>query len=143
MTEGGKSIRAAFGDRPASPFTRLRPLLQPHEQDVADGMRKFAAALGGFNTSVRLHIRVLNGETVEHWDIEGGTKEPAAHPRLPESADVVVVLRQETWMQIAQGRLSPFEALLSGKLRVGGDTKVAKRVVQHLSDPAMPFVGLC
>jgi putative sterol carrier protein len=44
---------------------------------------------------------------------------------------------------MAHGRLSPFDALLSGKLRIGGDTALAKRVAQHLSDPSVPFVGLC
>lgn len=143
MTEGGKRIRATVGDKPASPFTRLRPLLQPHEQDAADGVRKLADALHGLGDSVRLHLRMLEDETVDHWEVEGGTRKSAAHQRAPGSADVVLIVRRETWLQMAHGRLSPFDALLSGKLRIGGDTELAKRVAQHLSDPAVPFVGLC
>lgn len=143
MTEGGKTIRAAVGDVPSSPFSALRALLEPHEQDAADGIHKLAAALDGLGAPVRLHIRVLDGETVDHFDVAAGTPNPAVHRRAPQSADVTLVVRRATWLRIAHGRLSPFDALLSGRLRVGGDTAIAKRIAQHLSDPAMPFVGLC
>jgi putative sterol carrier protein len=54
-----------------------------------------------------------------------------------------VVGRHETWLQIAQGKLSPFEAFITGRLLVGGDTELAKRLVQHLSDPSVPYVSPC
>jgi hypothetical protein len=143
MTEGGKTIRAAVGDRPPSPFAPLRPLLQPHEQDAADGLRKLAAALDGLDARVRLHVQLLNGDAVEHWTIEGGTGKPAAQQRTPEQADVRVVLRRTTWVAIAQGRLSPFDALFAGRMRFGGDSELGKRVARHLSDPSVPFVPPC
>ena len=49
----------------------------------------------------------------------------------------------DTWLQIAQGKLNPFDAFISGKLRVGGDVELAKRLVQHLSDPSVPYVSPC
>jgi hypothetical protein len=143
MTEGGKTIRAAVGDRPPSPFAPLRPLLQPHEQDAADGLRKLAAALDGLDARVRLHVQLLNGDAVEHWTIEGGTGKPVAQQRTPEQADVRVVLRRTTWVAIAQGRLSPFDALFAGRMRFGGDSELGKRVARHLSDPSVPFVPPC
>jgi putative sterol carrier protein len=54
-----------------------------------------------------------------------------------------VVVRHETWRQIAQGKLSPFEAFITGRLLVGGDIELAKRLVQHLSDPSVPYVSPC
>jgi hypothetical protein len=143
MTEGGKRIREAVGDRPASPFAPLRPFLRLNEEDAATGMSNLAAALRDFDPAVRLHIRLLDGSTTDHWDIEGGTRKAAAHRRAPKSADVVVILRRETWLRIARGSLSPFDALFSGRMRVGGDTTLGKRVAQHLSDPAVPFVPPC
>jgi len=50
------------GDRPPSPFASLRPLLKPHERDAADGLRKLAAALGGLDARVRLHLQLVDGE---------------------------------------------------------------------------------
>jgi SCP-2 sterol transfer family len=143
MTEGGKEIRGAVGSAPPSPFAPLRALLQPHEQDPGDGIRKLASALDGLGAPVCLHIRLLDGDTVDHWEVEGGTLNASANRRAPRSADVILIVRRDTWLRMAHGRLSPFDALLSGKLRVGGDTALAKRVAQHLSDPSVPFVGLC
>ena len=53
------------------------------------------------------------------------------------------MLRKDTWAQIAGGRLSPYDALFSGKLRIGGDVELAKQLVQHLSDPSVPYVSPC
>jgi len=143
MTQGGKKVRAAVGDRPPSPFAPLRPLLQPHEQDAADGLRKLAAALAGFDARVRLHVQLLDGDAVEHWSIEGGAGKPAAQRRTPKQADMRVVLRRATWLEIAQGRLSPFDALFLGRMRFGGDTDLGKRLARHLSDPSVAFVPPC
>jgi hypothetical protein len=143
MTGGGKKIRAAVGDRPPSPFAPLRPLLQPHEQNAADGLRKLAAALTGLDARVRLHVQLLDDEVIEHWSIEGGTGKRSAQRRTPKHADVRLVLRRATWLAIAQGRLSPFDALFAGRMRFGGDSELGKRVARHLSDPSVPFVPPC
>lgn len=143
MTEGGKRIRAAVGDKPASSFAPLKALLQPHEQDAAEGVRKLAAALKGLDAPARLHLRMIDGDAIDHWEVQGGTLPAAAHQRSPKSADVTLIVRRDTWLRMAHGRLSPFEALLSGGMRLGGDTALAKRIVRHLSDPTVPFVGLC
>jgi SCP-2 sterol transfer family protein len=143
MTEGGKAIRGAVGDARPSSFAPLKALLQPHEQDAGEGVRRLATALEGLGVSARLHLRVLDGESVEHWDVEGGTLPAAAHQRPPKNADVTLIVRRETWLRMAHGGLSPFDALLSGRMRIGGDTALAKQIARHLSDPAVPFVGLC
>jgi hypothetical protein len=143
VTESPPLGRLLVTDRPASPFAPLRPLLQPDERDAAEGLHKLSAALRGFDKPISLYVRMLDGSAVEHWTIESGGRKPSVQRRAPKTADVMIVLRQETWLQIAQGRLSPFDALLAGRLRVGGDTALAKRLAQHLSDPAVPFVALC
>jgi putative sterol carrier protein len=95
---------------------------------------------------VNLHVRLVSGddgESVEHWHVQGGSKTAKAQQKEPKKSDVVVVMRPETWLQIAQGRLAPYEALYSGKLRVGGDLEAAKAIVQHLTDPASPYQPPC
>ena len=143
MTQGGKKIRAAVGDHPSSPFAPLRPLLQTHEQDPSEGLRKLAAALGGLGARVRLHVQLVDGDGVEHWSIEGGTGKAVTQQRTPKQSDVRVVMRRTTWLAIAQGRLSPFDALFAGQMRFGGNSELGKRVVRHLSDPSVPFVPPC
>ena len=54
-----------------------------------------------------------------------------------------MVMRPETWTQIAQGLLAPYEALYTGKLRVGGNFEVAKAITKHLTDPAANYMAPC
>ena len=143
MTQGGKTIRAAVGDRPPSPFAPLRPLLQTHEQDPSEGLRKLSVALGGLGARVRLHVQLVDGDGVAHWSIEGGAGKAVAHQRTPKQSDVRVVMKRTTWLAIAQGRLSPFDVLFAGQMRFGGNSELGKRVVRHLSDPSVPFVPPC
>lgn len=125
-----------------TPFAPLKPLLAGEQQDHKEGFHKLAQALSNYDSPVRIHIRLLNDEKVEHWNVQGGSA-ASARRQEPNNADVLVVIRRETWVQIAQGRISPIDALFKGKLRVGGNLQEAKRVLQHLSDPTVPFVPPC
>lgn len=138
--DGGKPIRPAFGDA-ASPFAPLQPLLDPQQNDVAAGISRVSMALDGFIEPASVHLRILGGTEVQNWDIRSGPAVPVA--RAPDAADVRLVMQRDTWLRIVQGTLSPFDALFEGKVAVGGDTSLAKRLVEHLSDPAVPFVPPC
>src|SRR5260221_1670488 len=138
--QGGKRPREVG---PLSAFARLRPLAGELD-DPSTSLEKLAHALADFGRPVRLHVRLItgaDGENVEHWEVLGGSSVPRVERKEPQVADVIVVMRPETWTQIAQGRLAPYEALYSGKLRVGGDFAAAKAITRHLSDPALPYVA--
>jgi SCP-2 sterol transfer family len=140
--QGGKLRRE--GSEPM-PFARLRALAG-QQDDAAQSLEQLSTALSGLGKPVRLHIRLVSGadgETVDHWEVQGGSKRAKATKVKPKDADVVVVMRPETWAQIAQGQLAPYEALYSGKLRVGGDLEMAKMIVKHLTDPSAPYVAPC
>jgi putative sterol carrier protein len=128
-----------------SAFGRLKPFAGSQD-DAAKTLQKLAAALSDYASSVRLQFRLIaakDGEPVEHWEVRGGAKNAKAHQKKTKNADVIIVLRPETWMQIAQGRLAPYEALYTGKLRVGGDFEMAKAITKHLTDPAARYVAPC
>jgi hypothetical protein len=140
--QAGKRPRAAG---PLSAFARLKPLAGERD-DPAKSLDKLAQALGNYGRSVRLHVRLVtdkDGERVEHWEVQGGSMKGKALRKEPKKADVILVMRPETWTQIAQGRLAPYEALYTGKLRVGGNFEMAKAITRHLSDPASPYVAPC
>jgi len=140
MTWQGGKMRREAGI--SSPFARLKPLAQAKD-DPAKGLEKLAQALSSYKSPVSLHIRLVTGDAVDHWEVQGGRKNAKAQRKQPKDADVVVVMRPETWAQIAQGELAPYDALYSGKLRVGGDFEAAKAITEHLSDPATPYVAPC
>ena len=145
--QGGKKPK----DSTVSPmvpiaFARLRPLVAAQKADVAGSLKSLSKALSNYGSAVRIHIHLgegAEGEKVDHWEVEGGSAKATARNSKPKNADIHVVMRPETWMQIAQGRLAPYDALLGGKLRVGGDLEKAKSITQHLSDPTVPYVPPC
>jgi putative sterol carrier protein len=140
--QGGKRPREVG---PLLPFARLKPLAQ-EQDDPAKGLEKLAKALSSYRSPVRLHVRLVTGNDgarVEHWEVQGGSKNAKAQRKEPKAADVILVMRPETWAQIAQGQLAPYEALYSGKLRVRGNLELAKAITEHLSDPASPYVAPC
>jgi putative sterol carrier protein len=127
-------------------FARLRPLASSQKRDDATSFKNLSQALRDYGSHVHLHIRLVSGsdgEKVAHWDVEGGTSKATAHRGRPKDADVHIVMRPETWAQIASGQLAPYDALLAGKLRVGGNLDTAKSITRHLSDPSVPYVAPC
>jgi len=140
---GGKPVHEAESGARPSPFAPLTALVSADAQDVGDSLTRLASALGTYEAPARIHLRVLTGDDAEHWEVDAGSKSGTARRQQPKSADIHLVVRRETWLEIASGRLSPFEAVFSGRMRVGGDVELAKRIVRHLSDPSVPYVSPC
>jgi putative sterol carrier protein len=130
-------------ETPGPQFARLRPLAETHQNEPDKTIESLANALKTYERPVRIHIRLTDGEKFDHWEVETGKGSSKARRHTPKDADVHLVLRHETWEQIARGDLAPFDALVAGKMRVGGDLELAKSITRHLSDPAVPFVPPC
>jgi putative sterol carrier protein len=137
--QGGKRGREA---RPLPVFARLKALAGVHDTPE-QGLQMLATALRDFAQPVHIHVRLISGDKVEHWEVQGGSETARAQPNEPQNADVIVAMRPQTWVQIAQGQLAPYEALFAGKLRVGGNFELAKAITKHLSDPASNYVAPC
>ena len=140
--QGGKPSRHPTA--PPIEFARLRQLAMGASPKLEDSFHSLSKALSDYGSKVRLHLHLVSGEgKVDHWEVEGGSSKPSAKHARPKSADVHVVLRPETWNQIATGLLAPYDALLGGRLRVGGNLETAKAITKHLSDPAVPYIPPC
>jgi hypothetical protein len=141
--QGGKTRREEV--TPTSPFAPLKAIAGERD-DPAKGLQSLGRALSEYPKPLSLLIRLVGAEgdeSVEDWEVQAGAKNPSARRKEPKNPDVIVVMRPETWMQIAQGQLAPYDALYSGRLRVGGDLEAAKELTQHLTDPASPYVQPC
>jgi hypothetical protein len=141
-SQGGKAVRP---DAPSSPFAPLRPFAADGD-DPAQGLEKLGRALHDYPTPLRVEFRLVSGsqdKATEYWEILAGSGSVKAERQASKDADVIVVMRAETWQQIAQGVLAPYDALYSGRLRVGGDFEAAKALTRHLSDPSIPYVSPC
>src|SRR5262249_26842191 len=138
--QGGKLRRQPST---TSSFARLVPLVNAeHVGDLEASLKGLAAALKKFGGKTRLQVRIVTGRgdgKLEHWEIEGG----AARRKEARKADGIVVTHLNTWLQIVQGHLAPYDALYTGKLRVGGNFELAKSITKHLSDPSAEYVAPC
>jgi putative sterol carrier protein len=142
MTQGGKPIRATLPPK-TSPFAPLKSLVSGRGRDADASLSKLSQSLASLPKPVRVHVQLIDGDQCEDWEVAAGAKKGSAKRAKPKTADVRVVLRKETWLQIAGGKLSPYDALFNGKLRIGGDVELAKQLVRHLSDPSVPYVSPC
>lgn len=140
--QGGKLGREV---RTSSPFARLKPLAG-EKDDAEAALKQLAKALSSYKKPALLHVRLVTGnqgERVEHWEIKAGSKDAKPQRREPKKADVVIIMRPQTWSQIALGMLAPYDALFAGKLKVGGNLETAKDITRHLTDPRFPYVSPC
>ena len=148
MTQGGKPCRASTVETPTpSAFVPLRPFLKSNETDLSRGLenlsggarpprlpgaprRGSARGLGHPSLGPRMRARPFVGAPPPpRWK-----EEEAQRPGGGASRDVAAD---------RPGEAHPFEAFITGRLLVGGDTELAKRLVRHLSDPSVPYVSPC
>ncbi|GCE49246.1 putative sterol carrier protein [Thermosporothrix hazakensis] len=84
-----------------------------------------AAAAAGFNKTYQVHVTGEQGGTyalkIENQTcqlIKGGVEKP----------DVTFTISSDDWLAIAQGKLNPMQAFMSGKVKVAGDMMLAMRL---------------
>lgn len=130
---------------PMNRFALLKPLAERRRDDAGDALRNLARQLADTSERGRIRLRLV-GRTEDEsqtWDVElaprrgakvaKGARAGKASRRAGKAPDLEIVTRAETWDGIAEGSLSPLEAFLCGKLRLRGDSELAKRIVRHLA----------
>ena len=103
-------------------------------------------------------LKGLNEKAVVQFRVSGvsGTQSPQNYTIVltPSGAylekeikgkpNLSVIVDNATFVSIAKGTYSPFQAYLDGKLRPVGDVGLGKRMIAHLSPPdATAGVGVC
>jgi putative sterol carrier protein len=114
-------------------FARFKDLTADSTADLAATFRNMALLLedAGFDVVMEFHIR--RGQTFQKFSLRvvDGTSTAGAEPAA--DAHIGLVTTEETWNEIAAGRLSPLDAFGDGKLRLRGDTGLGSRVLKHLA----------
>jgi len=114
-------------------YATLKKLLDRKPEDVAGSLRAMAAILQKTPERGRIHLRLVCDRPSDAWTVEIGAKAPKVSEGASGKPDVEILTREETWLRIADGALSPLEAFVTGHLRVRGDAEMAKRIVGHLA----------
>jgi len=106
-------------------------------------MTRLASELRGTSERGVLQIRVLDGATRHVWCLRLKHKTVAQPGPIEETPDLEIVLRQDTWREIASGQLSPVDAYLGGRMRVRGDYELGKRLLRSVSSSPDASVDPC
>jgi putative sterol carrier protein len=115
-------------------FARFKDLTDGGRADLAATFRNMASLLedAGFDVVIEFHVRGAGrGFQTFSLRVADSTSSSAAQPA--DDAHIGLVTTEETWNEIAAGRLSPLDAFGDGKLRLSGDTRLGSRVLKHLA----------
>jgi hypothetical protein len=116
-----------------SPFPRLT---DSEKRDLGRTFERFGELIGGSEVRARVRFGVLQddgeGETVRSWSLELGPKACAVSAERVHRPDLEVLVAEETWWRLAEGIFAPLEAFGRGEMRVRGDIRLARRLVQLL-----------
>jgi putative sterol carrier protein len=127
------------GERDMS-YVKLQKLTEPLRPELATTFHRVAEILSKTQNGkpLQLQFSILDKEAEEPtpWSVVITKEGPKVEQKAAERPDVELITAAETWWEIAEGKLSPLEALVTGRLRVRGHLERAKRV--FLQDLAVP-----
>jgi putative sterol carrier protein len=113
-------------------YVRLQKLTEPSRSELATTFQRVAEILSktrnGRPLQLQFSILDKNSEEPTQWSVAITKEGGAVAQKAAESPDVEIITTADTWWQIADGRLSPLEAFITGRLRVRGNIERAKRV---------------
>jgi SCP-2 sterol transfer family len=113
-----------------SPLPRLT---EPGEDDLGRTFERLGEIVGGSKLRARVHFRVVEGEgkseRARSWSLELGPDACSVSAERTHRPDLEVLVTEATWRRLAEGAISPLEALGQGGLRVRGSVRLARQLV--------------
>lgn len=86
-------------------------------------------AIAGLNKTFQW---VITGEQAGTWALKVANSTAEMIPGGVEKPDVTFTVADKDWLSIAEGKLDPTSAFMSGKLKVAGDMMLAMRVASFI-----------
>jgi putative sterol carrier protein len=108
-------------------FRRKMEASEASAADIDDSMQAAAKLLGKGKDVGRLQVQLISkrASTYYIFDVLGG--DCRVTNASSDNRDFELVVSEETWVQLANGELSPVDAYLTGRLELTGDIEFAKR----------------
>lgn len=128
--------RRSIKKRAFDSYAKIRKLTDPKKGDVTaqlDGAaNRIVDILKGTDLRGRVQFKVGIGEKKHYWLLELG-KQIAIGREPHDKPDIEILARAETLLKIAEGKISPIEALGTGRMRIRGDLELAERFYKRLA----------
>jgi putative sterol carrier protein len=114
-------------------FARFKDLTAGGSADLPTTFRNMASLLEDAGFDVVMEFQIRQGKTFQPFSLRVENGASSAGPGPADDAHITLVTTEETWNEIAAGRLSPLDAFGDGQLRLRGDTGLGSRVLKHLA----------
>lgn len=103
-------------------------------ESVEDILKRGVAQLCDIHERAVIEIRVHNGVARESivYSVHLTGSDALLHTERARRPSLVVIVGADTLRRIAEGLYSPVQAYLDGKMKLGGDIALGKRLVLHL-----------
>jgi SCP-2 sterol transfer family len=124
-------------------YATVRRLTGPRDADIAPTFRRMAELLRNCRATGALRCTILSGAKSRSWTLELRDRDCRLRSESKTAPDLEIITREETWLEIARGDLSPLDAFMKGRMRILGDTALGSRLLQHVagSDGAVSICG--
>ncbi len=85
------------------------------------------AAAKGVNKTFQWNV---SGEQAGVWAVKVANQTCEVIPGGVEKPDMTLILSDQDWLSIAEGKLDPMNAFMTGKVKVTGDMMLAMKINQ-------------
>lgn len=114
-------------------FARFKDLTGGGAAGLPETFGTMASLLEDASFDVVMEFQIRRGRDFEPYSVRVADGTATAGPGAAEDAHLTLITTEETWTEIAAGRLSPLDAFGDGQLRLRGDTGLGSRVLKHLA----------
>jgi putative sterol carrier protein len=140
---------SASGGQPTRPhpsvqrYARLPALIDAPATEIAASLGRLTDLLSAFEEPATVNLHFVGASGTQRWHLALGGQRATTAEGAAEDPALEVIMRPDTWTEIASGSLSPLLAFGSGRMRVRGDIGLAKRLLRHLATSSDAIVEIC
>jgi hypothetical protein len=113
-------------------YAKLERLVEPGEKDLDKAFTRLSEMLQSSGELAEVQFDVVQGRSRRQWTISLEPKAASVSAKAARRPDFRAITTGDTARQILEGELSPLDAFLSGRLRIRGDTELAKRLLKRV-----------
>jgi len=115
-------------------YAKVRRLTKEREEDIEQTFQRLAELVRGSDTTGALRCTILEGEKSRSWTLELRGRDCRLQREATTMPDVEIITQRTTWWEIAEGRLSPLDAFIQGRMRILGNTELGSRLLGHVAE---------
>jgi SCP-2 sterol transfer family len=115
-------------------YARVRRLTKQGDRDIGPTFRRLAELLRNSRSTGTLRCTILVGDKSRSWTFELKGRDCRLLRDAATLPDLEIITLEPTWVEIADGRLSPLDAFTQGRMRILGDTALGSRLLRHVAE---------